>query len=243
MKTKSVTVLVVFLIAAIDGLAQASDTSFLANSIRYAKTIYSRALENDSPLYTGSEYKELPKLGDGHPFFLQDDFVEGEITYDQQRYEHVPLLMDLVQGEILTERNSDAVKIKLVQEHISEFIIANHKFVKLIATSSNELSSSGFYEVLCPGSASAYAKWQKERLERLIGNRMEVTIVETLKYFIEKDGKFIPVKNRNSVIQAFKDQKPFVRQFIKKNRIKFGEDRGKGIAKVTEYYNGVFAHP
>jgi hypothetical protein len=222
--------------------AQTPNVPFQKEALHFTQNLYNQYFEKDSRLFIGTEYNEFDKPTSGHSFFLSSDFIDGSITYDLQYYDSVPLLFDLVGDELLTERLSDAVKIRLVQEKVSEFSIANHRFVRL-QSYSGAFYGKGFYEVLHSGVVSAYAKWTKEQSKDLSDPTVKISVVESTRYFIESGGVFFSVRGKSSLLKKFKDKKVLIRSFIKKNGIQFGDNPSRAISLIAEYYNSIKSTP
>ncbi len=199
--------------------------------------LYDHSTHKDSHLFNGTEYKENPRYGEGHPFFIDEEFKDGTILYDDQLYENVPLLFDILRGDLVTERTQDGARIRLVPEKISYFIMQKHTFVRLVAQTYDGLPRTDFYEVLHRGNTSAYALHQKKSNDRVSMNRIETTIDVQDRYFIYKDGKYKQVKTKRSVLKILFAKKSQLKQFIKGNKIRFSEDRDLAITRITEYYD------
>jgi hypothetical protein len=52
-----------------------------------------------------------------------------------------------------------------------------------------------------------------------------------------KNGILNQVKKKGSLLDTFEDHKQEVKTFMKKNRIRFNDNRAVAIVRVTEYYD------
>src|SRR5688572_15370141 len=103
-----------------------SDTSFVEAAIVDARQLYFSTVKAQSNLYNGAYYLEYNQREEEHPYFLNDDWTMGSITYDNNHYEDVPLLYDISQQKIVTEHLSTASKIALVSQKVQRFVIFDH---------------------------------------------------------------------------------------------------------------------
>ena len=60
---------------------------------------------------------------------------------------------------------------------------------------------------------------------------------ESVRYYVVKDGNFHVVKTKGSVLQVLSDRKSELKNFLRKNRIRYNDDREKAIVRLTEFYD------
>ncbi len=79
-------------------------------------------------------------------------------------------------------------------------------------------------------------------IQRLIEKPCRLPIVipsfdESVRYYVVKDGNFHVVKTKGSVLQVLSDRKSELKNFLRKNRIRYNDDREKAIVRLTEFYD------
>src|SRR5690348_16627231 len=80
------------------------DTAFVKASFSKAKAVYaSSAIRSQSHLYNGSQYIDYTPIGEEHPYFLTNDWTNGTVIYDGEKYENVPLLYDISADKLVVE--------------------------------------------------------------------------------------------------------------------------------------------
>ncbi len=214
-----------------------TDTAFLAISKKKSISLYTESIQRQSRLYNGTDYIiYLPKYEE-HPYFKSDDWTYGSITYWGDLYENVALLYDLTIDQVITEHNRGN-PIKLIAEKIDAFAILDHSFVRLQRDSSNSISE-GFYDRLYDGAVKVFAKHQKIHREKLDAKEIIPRFDESTRYYIYKDGAYNSVKSKGSVIQVFENHKQEVKNFIRKNQIRFKNNRDVAIVRITKFYDGL----
>jgi hypothetical protein len=193
-------------------------------------------------LYNGVEY--IPGTEGyvkGHPYLETDVVEEGSITYNNITYTNVPLLYDIYKNEIITEHLTNAQKIKLHSERIQSFSLLGHTFVRLQSdTLSNADISSGFYDRLYTGSVNVYARRSKIVQQATRGVSKE--FLSKNSYFISKDHVLYPVKKQSAVLKVFHDQKKALQNFLKENKINFGQDPEYALIRLAEHYSYLVKH-
>jgi hypothetical protein len=95
----------------------------------------------------------------------------------------------------------------------------------------------GFYEVLCFGPITLYSRHTKEFLRSTSQFGIEQDFFEKTSYYILKEDNFYNVGNRKSILNVLADRKRELRQFIRKNQLKFQRKREEALVKVVNFYN------
>lgn len=215
--------------------ASVVDTAFLAASKNNIVSLYAASIQQQSRLYNGTDYVMYQSRDEEHPFFGIDDWAFGSITYWGELYENVPVIYDLSTDHVITEHNRGN-PIKLIPDKVDGFVINDHTFQRLRNNGTNKIAD-GFYERLYDGVSKVYAKHQKVYREDITAREVVPRFEESTRFFILKNGVLTQVKNKGSVLDTFEDHKQDIKSFIKKNRIRFNDDRSRAIVRVAEYYD------
>lgn len=223
-------------------LAQpAADTLFVRDAVKNTIGFYTTSIQGQTSLYNGSQYREPNRSdNDQHPFFENDDWVTGTVTYDGQYYEDVPLLYDITSDKVVTENYYNADQIVLVWEKLDAFTIGADAFEKL---SHKTLPRAGFYHVLYNGETKVVARRQKVIREKITGQSIEIEFDPRYRYFIFKNGAYFTVKSKASMLKVLEDEKPALRQFINKNKLRFKFMREEALRRVAAYYDTLKKQP
>jgi hypothetical protein len=212
-----------------------TDTAFLSVSKNKSIELYTASIQQQSRLYNGSDYIVYLSRDDEHPYFKMDDWVYGSIVYWNELYENVPLLYDIHNDLIITE-HIRGNPLKLISEKVERFTLLEHTFVRLNRDEQNKISD-GFYDRLYDGESKVYARHSKAFRETLEPQKIIHHFDENTRYYLVKDGIFNVVKSKRSVLGVLRDQKQNVKNFIRKNRISFHNNRETAIVRITEFYD------
>lgn len=217
-------------------------------AIKNAINIYHEYLSPEPGLYNGSEYTYNTYypfvINEGDPFFFSKNFDTGAVYYNGVLYEKVPLLYDIIHGEVLIRDPSRINILRLNDKYISWFRLYNHTFQKLYrdSASANPLNT-GFYAALYRGKTSLYksvSKIFKENSASFQG--LNKYTVETDEYFIKKNNDYFRVKNKKQLLNILSDRKKEVNQYMKKNRLKFKKAMEYTLINVVAYYDQLTAN-
>ena len=217
-----------------------SDSSFYLAAISNAIGVYHSYLTPESGLYNGSEYAGYPiRLTEGHQFFDTNELVNGSIVYDGVLYENVPIQIDLVTELVIINSFGGAYRMQLINEKISSFKLLDHTFIRLVKDSTNRnVISTGFYDQLYAGNIAVLKKEQKKIRENVsIVTGITGSVTENDFYYLKKNEKFYTVKNKNALLEVLHDKKKDIKQFIRKNKLKFRKDPDNVLIQVASYYD------
>jgi hypothetical protein len=165
---------------------------------------------------------------------------EGSVMYDGILYPNVQLLYDIVLEEVVVEHFNKYYKIILPKQRVTHFSLLNHTFQWINTDSLQKpVLSTGFYENLYEGKVKLLAKRTKIMEESIDAGRVEKEFIQINRFFIAKDNKYYPVKNKKSVLKVFDEHKKEIRKYFRSLRINFKEDREAAIVKMTQHYDKI----
>lgn len=214
------------------------DTTFLSAAIQNSIGLYQKAIGGQAKLYNGSKYQAPEHAVDEHPYFFSDDWIMGDVFYDDEWFGNVPLMFDLHSGQLIAEHLSSGHPIRLVNEKLSHFSLAGHTFEKIVNESvGGSLPLTTFYDILYPGETKVIAWYQKFVRDLIESHDIVRTFEARTRYFIFKNGVFFPVKSKASVLKILSDKKKDLKKFLKANRIQFSDNRESAMKKLAGFYD------
>jgi hypothetical protein len=213
---------------------QLPDTAFLSIARKNAISTYKQAIQGQTALYNGGDYKRSYESDDQHRFFKSDDWINGQVMYENHSYEDVPLLYDITIDRLITENFYNSNEMVLVYEKLSHFKIGNSFFVKL---DDKSLPKPGFYEVLYNGPSRVLSKRIKVMREELSMQQINTFFDEKDRFYIFKNGAYLQVRNKSSVRKVFEDRKAGLKEFLRTNKSLFKIDFGEAVKLTAAYYD------
>ncbi len=216
----------------------AGDTTFITAATQNTIQRYQQAIGVQSKLNNGSKYLPPEQDVDEHPYFLSEDWITGDVYYDDELFTDVPLMYDLYSGQLITEHSASGHAIQLIFEKVSHFTMEDHVFEKIDNESVNgSLPETGFYDILHAGQTKVVSRRQKLQSEEIYSTYIEVTYDEKYRYFLFKNGIFFPVNNKASVLKILSDEKQSLKRFLKTNKIKFSENKDLALKSMAAFYD------
>ena len=209
--------------------------------VAYAVGLYQKFLYPEKGLYTGRHYLEYRSgLNKGHPYFLNDGFAEGSVTYDGMPYK-VSLAYDIAKDLLVTWDPYQKYLLELVNEKVDSFTISGYPFVRLSFPAANSAGiDDGFYRMVYDGKTRVVKKETKLVKEEInVNNRIERSIQEGGVYYIRKDGRYHSVTSKTAVLKVLGDKKKELNQFIRQNKLNFSDNMEAAIFETAAYYDSL----
>lgn len=217
--------------------AAAQDSSF-QKSLTAAILVYSHSPAADAGLYNGTVYPGYDHHAQGSPFFLSDSLLTGSVCYAGILYPDTRLSYDLVQQVVIMPDRRQTFEFQLLTEQLSYFTLAGHRFIRMVPDSNtSHPPTAGFYEELYRGKASALARHEKtmQSLGKAEENTSHYRQYDT--WYLEVNNRYYPIRNNGNLLDAFDTDRGRVRDFLRKNHVRFKKDPATALIKAAEYYS------
>lgn len=228
--------LLFFLLAATNSFSQKLDTAFLSEAKAHAVTHYEGVVNEKTFLFSGIAYVHGPAIGDQHPFFGNNAWSTGTVTYHDYKYDGIFLRYDIV-TDALVIQNYQGQLLALTREFVDEFRMGMRAF-RFYGSDKQALPAAGYYEVLYDGCTTVLARHTKSPDNRIESGRVVIEYRERTEYFLHKEGRFFPVTSKKTMLGILSDRKNELKQFIRKNRLYFSrKTRQTFIERVAAHYD------
>jgi hypothetical protein len=197
--------------------------------------IYQSGLGMNLPLYNGRQFYGYSSAIIGNAFYPVNDWTRGSILYDNMWYNNVPIMYDAFKDELVT-MHPNGVPFVLISDRVQEFRMKELVFVRLLADKNNGITT-GFYQRLSTGKATAFAKRVRELEEKINGLEVERKFLIKDLFYVWKDNEFTKIRKSQSLLSVLNDKQGEVHQYLGQKKIRYKTDREIYIISVTDFYN------
>ena len=221
--------------------AQDSSTSQPVNqpAVENAVALYYSSVDHQSRLYNGVEHVGYSPRIKGHAYFQEADLQKGSIVYDGLVYTDVPMWYDMLKEQVIIQHFNKFTRIGLVSDKVTSFTLLNHHFIRLTIDSTLGLPiRTGFYDVLYKGSSTVLVKRVKTIYE-IVKDELEREFTQQNYYYIQKDSTYYRVKSYKGLLTIFKDHSKEIKQYLRKNKIRYRKNTENAIIKAAAYYDSL----
>ena len=212
------------------------DSTLAAQSANYVKDIYHSQLNDDLPIFNGTQHFPYLSTIDGIAYFQSEAWQKGTIVYDDVLYNDVQMKYDLVSEKVIVKAPNGGIYISLFGPRVREFSFSGFKFIRIEKTDEIPLAS-GFYQVLAEGAATLLVKTAKTISEQIKDNAIYRKFEQKVLYYILKDGMYYSVSNKKSLLNVLKEKRKAVQDFISQKSLKIRKNPEQTILAAVEIYN------
>jgi hypothetical protein len=208
-------------------------------SLDHATAHHSQSAGAQLRLYNGSVYVGYRfSFKNGQPYFKGQEAGTGTVLYDGILYRNVPMWYDLLSDKVIITHHDEVSQLSLVREKVAYFILHGHTFVYLRPDSLvNTRLTPGFYDLLYQGQVTLLARRINRLEQRTLPAGIERTLRLKVRYYIKRGGRYYAIKNQHALLQHLKDKKKELRQYIKQNKVEYGENQEHALVMMASYYD------
>lgn len=231
-------VLAIFFSCAVAFPQSNEDTTFVNAAVHNTIQLYYTALKAQSRLNNGSKYRAPEHSIEQHPYLASEDWLTGSVFYDGELFTEVPLMFDLYNRVLITEHYPSGNSIQLVTQKLHHFTLGGHYFERIQNEAvANSLPGTDFYDILYQGKTRVVAYRKKLLKKEIESNVIEISYDEKNRYFMLKDGVYLPVKSKASVLKILSDEKRELKRFCMQNRSAYWHNRELMLKDLAEHYD------
>lgn len=192
-------------------------------------------------LQNGVFYENRYMTATGHPFFLDDTYRAGFISFRNSRYDGVRLKYDIFTQQVIISHEQEGLVLQnyLSNEFIDSFSIDGKKFEKIAIEEGNP----GFYQSVFEESELAcYYQWFKTRTESHEAGTYKTYVFsdDKLKRYLIIDEVRTRYRNNRSFVKAFpKGTGKQIRAYLKEHGIKVDQADDQNMQSLLRICAGI----
>lgn len=208
--------------------------------IRYAINFFNKGIGQQSRLYNGSEYVLYDPVIKNNPnFHDHTDWRTGAVNFDGFNYSNVPLIYDLYKDLLVALLYNNFSRYVFQNGKVASFDMDGHHFVYISTDTANTPGfTSGYYDQLYAGKTQVLARYAKSIQNRSSGTEIETYFTKTsTQLFLKKEGKYVAVNSEGELLDALKDHKKEVQQYLRSNSLKFKKAPEDELVKSASFYD------
>jgi hypothetical protein len=230
-----------FLCSAINCSSQSlqADTNLKQTVLENTVLSFYNAIGEQSRLYNGPEYSFYDPTIKGNAYFSDAvNFANGTVEYDGFIYNDVPMMYDIYKDVVAVLLPNKSAKFKLLSDRVQYFDLLGHRFVYVEDTTEGKHLNAGFYNQLYKSKTEVLVKYSKSiQGTSGISGTVENYFTSKKEMFVKNRGRYFNAGSQGSLLDAFKDKKKELKQYIRDNNLKFGNDQEQSAVKLAAYYD------
>lgn len=212
----------------------AQDSLSLHATRPYAAS-YLASVSNYAAVFSGNRQQQYTIPTTNHPYFVQQDFVTGLLSYAGTVYPGVSLRWDLYRDELVIFSPSN-FNVLLNSENIDFAEIHGYRLIYLHPDTLAGCPSAGNYILLHSGNYRLLEKpvqnlFKDDNAQR---NRYVYYFSQSTRFYLQKEGIYYQIKNRRTLLKALKTHRRELRRLIRANDLNYKRDAEEMVLKVVK---------
>jgi hypothetical protein len=170
-------------------------------------------LKNTDLSYGKLFYEKYRTLKDNNQYFLKNEFVKGDVTYQNQIFYDVLIKYDLAEDNLIVNLPSTFENRSIILEKyfLEKFTLQNSTFLNL--------KNHGLHELLFSSNGVIlYKKWIKLKKKKLNKSFVYYKFIEENFYSLRLNNNYYEINNKKDIIKIFPNQKKLISSFFKSNK-------------------------
>jgi hypothetical protein len=216
------------------------DSVFLAKLVQLQNAKFQAYVNTNAPIYNGTSYIKYWNKVIGHPYFKTDQFQNADINYQNFSYRDIPLKYDLVKNQLVILNASKEFEMALINDHIADFTINNHFFIKINNDSTHSYNPGpGFYELVYLGNSPVIVKYTKRVEASLKAEENTSSFAAYTKYFAFANHEYHEINSSADFLSLHKDQRGLLKKYLRKEKLNFSKDPSKTLILMASYFDTI----
>jgi hypothetical protein len=219
--------------------SQQEDSVFYQTAVGHTISVYFDQLGDQSRLFNGSLYAGIDLTFEkGSPFFISDKASSGSVVYDSIFYPNLAIFYEDYRQILVVVDH--AFPLRLVNEKVSAFNIADHHFEYVFSDLNQGIPKSDFYEVLYNGRSRLLKHTSKKIREVLSSSEgLRRYMDEFDDYYIKGRVSYFKISSKRELFNFAGDHKKEIQRFIRKNKLDLKNDKDNTLSQVAAFYDQI----
>jgi hypothetical protein len=162
-------------------------------------------------------------------------FNYGWVNYDGVVYNNIPLIYNIDRDMLESTIFNGFATYSFLSNRVSEFELLDHHFIRL--DSLNKLIKAGFYDELYHNKLLLLAKRTKEIQQESASRGAGEFFLSNNYYYLKKGAVYYEVGSQGKILDVLKDKKKELKQYIKDNKIRYGDNPEHAMVMLSTYYD------
>jgi hypothetical protein len=221
-----------------------SSTVLSGAKSEYSGSVYETENRSDTIyenqiLYNGRMWRNLYYQVEGNQFLFSNEFLPGTLTINGKTFSNIGLKYDIFKDELLTPLEPGGV-LQLNKEMVDSFSLGfqnvTYRFIRVKEDSTD--SPKGYFNVLYNYKTALYVKYCK-KIDKLSTDGQYDNFYQFTRLYFVRGNKSFLVTGKSDLLNVMNDNKPQIKEYIKKNNLNISVKIPESFIRVLEYYDSL----
>ncbi len=199
---------------------------------------------NNLDINNGRIFKDIyPTINNASRYLISENFIAGEIEFDNQYYHNAYINYDLLKDDLLLKPNGlkDRNTLVIIKDKIKSFSINDLKFINLnYETFKISGGANGFYEeIILNKSISFYVKHLKNLRNVYVDNRILYEYDLKKEFNILYKNSFNKIDTKKSILKLLPEYKTEINKFYQEKKQLLNDNKMLFFNNLIIYLNSL----
>jgi len=171
--------------------------------------------------------------------YLKNEFLKGNVIYDDQKFYDVALKYDLFTDALLYQPEGTSYAINLIKEKVTSFSLDGKQFKNLTFKDSPDFTDGYYEESVATDQFVFYTKHVKKVFKVA---KEKITLSEFRpedSYLLHYQNKYTKIASQKNVVSVFPEQKAKINNFYSMNKNLSKSDTHQFMKNLFVYINQI----
>ena len=185
-------------------------------------------LHLNAALYRGPVAMDYPLPFKGTVYVFSDDFISGDVEYNEKLYKGAMLNLDSYRGDLCVKLPGSGMVLVLDRNLVGYFTLGDKVFVH--TGDDRSVMPEDYYQVLYDGKDQLLKKVEKHFFMK---EGVSLEVYEKYRYYVVKDGKYYKLKKEKHLKRLYPHMRKTIYRTASALR-RVHDDKDKIFALVME---------
>jgi hypothetical protein len=193
----------------------------------------------DQILYNGRIWRNQYLNLENDQFLFTTEFLPGSVSINGKSFTGIVIKYDIYNDEIITRADIPGL-VQLNKEMVDSFSLSfQNKIYRFSKITDDTLSIlRGYVNVLYNGKSALYRRYIKE-LYHMQGQTVNDKFFQKNQLYFVNDKVVYPINSKRDLFTIFKEEKPQIREFIRKNNLEVSKREPESFVPVVKYIDSL----
>lgn len=197
---------------------------------------YCSVVQEYAIIFNGKEYSRYEKQTTNHPYLASSEFKEGTINYGGTVYPHVQMKLDLYRDELVLQSPNKLYPVVANKKQIDYIQLNGYRIINPSSRNWQSQLGNEYILLLHDNIFPVIKKYAVTYEEKVKGLSVETSFRIKERYYLVKDNKCYPFKNKRTLLNLFPDKKKELGRYAREQKLNFKKQPEQAFVTIVKQY-------
>lgn len=200
---------------------------------------YFSVVQEYALVYNGKEYSRYEKQTTNHPYLVNAGFEEGTISFGGTVYPRLLMKLDLFRDELVLQSPNKLYPVVAEKERIDYILLNGYRIINPSTRGWQDLIGNEYIVLLSDNIYPVIKKYVVTYEEKVNGLSIEASFRIKERFYVVKENRFYPVKNKRALLNLFPDKKKELSRYAREQKLNFKKQPEQAFVTIVKQYEAL----